>query len=621
MLSKYTHGCFSVGFTLILGMFLASCASTNPASNHEVFFDSAMNDHNRAPASMSPPPNAAEAANSLDPLSVRTQADYYFSLGESFSLDGNHQKAVEAFKMVLVYDPDSARVHLRLSAEYVKLGMVSEALEQAQISVQKDPKFADGHLLLGGLLSTMKIYDKALDEYQKVLKIDPQNTEAPLYIGAVYAEQKKYDKAVKFFQELGNNDNFSTPWVAYYYVGRVRSEQEGKVHQKESEQAYQKAIELKPDYVEAVLALGGVYTANGQDDKAITIYRNYQREYGPNVHLADILAHKYMEQEKYDLAYEQLQILENYADDTLDAKMKMALILIEQKKFKDAVVKLKDVLRQVPESDKIRFYLAAVYEETNQTDDAIEHFLKIPAGSQFYGESRVHAAYLYKQEKKMDEALSVSKEAIEARQDVPQLYAVYASILDEKGNDKEAKKVLTTALEKFPDNVQLVFFMGTVQDRLGEKDQVVATMKKVVEMDPNHVQGLNYLAFTYAESDKNLEDAEKLARRALEIEPNDGFIQDTLGWVLYKRGDVKASIKFLEAAVKNQPNESIIAEHLGDAYYKNQLVEKARLMYRHAAELESDETKSKAIRAKITALDRQQMQLSSERKPASADEP
>jgi tetratricopeptide (TPR) repeat protein len=620
MLSRYTHGCFSVVLALIMGTLLASCASS-PTSSREVFFDSAMNDHNRAPASMSPPPNAGEASSSVDPLSMRTQADYYFSLGESYSLDGDHQKAVDAFKMVLVYDPNAAQVHLRLSAEYVKLGLVSEALTQAQLAVQKDPEFADAHLLLGGLYSTMKVYDKALTEYQTVIKLDPQNTEAPLYTGAVYAEQKKYDKAVKFFQELANNDNFTTPWVAYYYVGRVRSEQEGKKYEKEAEKAYQKAIGLKPDYLEGVLALGGVYTAEGHDDKAVTLYRNYQREYGPNVHVADILSRKYMEQEKYDLAYEQLQIIESYADDTLDAKMKMALILIEQKKYPDAIAKLKDVLRQVPESDKIRFYLAAVYEEINQPENAIEHFVKIPAGSQFYGEARVHAAYLYKEEKKLDDALSVAEDGIKARQDLPQLYTLYASLLDEKGNDKEAKKVLTTALEKFPDNVQLTFFMGTVQDRLGEKDQVVSTMKKVIEMDPNHVQGLNYLAFTYAESDKNLDDAEKLARRALQMQPNDGFILDTLGWVLYKKGDIKGSIRYLEAAVKNQPNESIIAEHLGDAYYKNQLVEKARQMYRHAAELETDQTKSKAILAKISALDRQQLPLSSDRKPASADEP
>jgi tetratricopeptide (TPR) repeat protein len=299
--------------------------------------------------------------------------------------------------------------------------------------------------------------------------------------------------------------------------------------------------------------------------------------------------------------------------------MRMALVLIEQKKYEKAVVKLKEVLRQVPESDKIRFYLAAIYEEMGKSSEAIENFSRIPAESQYYGESIVHAAYLLKQAKQVEAAIDMVKEGLAKRQDVAQFYSIYASLLDEKGEYQQAAKILADGSEKFPDNVQLQFFLGTIQDRLGDKSQVVEHMKKVIEMDPNHVQGLNYLAFTYAESNKNLEDAEKLARRALEIEPNDGYIQDTLGWILFKKGKFAESIKVLESALKNQPNEAIIAEHLGDAYTKHQLVEKARQMYQRAADSETDVTKAREIRAKITALDKQEIQTS-DRKPASTSE-
>jgi Tfp pilus assembly protein PilF len=187
------------------------------------------------------------------------------------------------------------------------------------------------------------------------------------------------------------------------------------------------------------------------------------------------------------------------------------------------------------------------------------------------------------------------------------MYAVYASLLDEKKDYGTASDVLKMGIEKFPDQVQLRFFLGTIQDRLGNKDQVINNMKLVIEMDPNHVQGLNYLAFTYADSDKNLEEAEKLVRRALELEPQDGYILDTLGWVLYKKGQFNESIKILESAYKHQPNESIIAEHLGDAYNKHQMVEKARQMYQKAAETESDDEKLKEIRAKISSLQKQEL--------------
>lgn len=619
MLSKKTVNLAAIASSL----FFVGCASQTVSTSvggHGVFYDSAMDDHNRAPASMVPPHYVADGVESnLDPVYMRTQADFHFSMGEAQSLDGNHQKAIESFKMVLVYDADAPQVNLRLAAEYVKMGMVTEALERAELAVKKDPKFVDGKLLLGGLYSTLKVYDKAIVQYEQVLKLDAGNTEAPMYLGAVYAEMKNYDKAVKYFEKLAKDEDYTSPHLAWYYIGRIRTEQGGKNFLKAGETAFKKAIEIKPDHVESVLALGQLYTKLEQEPRAVELYKNFQRERGPNARLAEILANNYLEQEKYEEALEQFEVLERYGDDSLNAKVKIALILIEQKKYAPAIDKLKDVLKQVPDSDKIRFYLAAVYEEIGRGEEAIEHFQKVPSESQYFGEAMVHATYLLKQGKKVDKALSLIEKSMQARQDIPQFYAINASLLDEKSEYKKAIGVLEKGAEKFPDNVQLHFFLGTVNDRLGNKDAVVAAMNKVIEMDPNHVQGLNYLAFTYAEADKNLDVAEKLVRRALEIEPKDGYILDTLGWILFKKGQFSDSVKVLEAAYKFQPEESIIAEHLGDAYNKAQLLDKAKFMYQKAAESESDEQKVKAIRQKITALEKQELRLSSDRTPASVE--
>jgi Tfp pilus assembly protein PilF len=126
-------------------------------------------------------------------------------------------------------------------------------------------------------------------------------------------------------------------------------------------------------------------------------------------------------------------------------------------------------------------------------------------------------------------------------------------------------------------------------------------------LDPKHVQAMNYLAFTWAEGNTNLNEAEKMARGALAVDAKDGYIMDTLGWILYKQGRFNEAVKVLEAAYKHQSSVSIIAEHLGDAYYRHQMVEKAKKMYMKAAELESDTKKVETIRAKITAIEKQQI--------------
>ena len=73
--------------------------------------------------------------------------------------------------------------------------------------------------------------------------------------------------------------------------------------------------------------------------------------------------------------------------------------------------------------------------------------------------------------------------------------------------------------------------------------------------------------------DMHLKDAEALARKAHQLDPKDGYVLDTLGWILYKQGRFPEAIRMLEAAFSYQSGVSVIAEHLGDAYMKQALVE------------------------------------------------
>ncbi|XGC81044.1 tetratricopeptide repeat protein [Bdellovibrio bacteriovorus] len=603
---------------LLLLLNLTACASfTTNETDKAPYYEASFDDKNRAPASFAPAVVAADGTATLDPLYMRTQADYYFAAGEAYSLDGNPAKAIESFKMTLVYDQESPAVSMRLAAEYLKQGMISESLTQAQEAVKKDEKNIEARLLLGGLYSSLKIYPKALAEYNAVLKLQPSNTEAPLYIGALYSEQKQSDKAVQYFESLLKNSEYATPHLAHYYIGRVRLEQADGKFQKAAEASFKKAIELKPDFSDAVISLGMLYTKQKNEAKALAMYREFQKENSPSSRIAEILAQHYIEKGDYEKAYEQLEIVEADSDEPLNVRMKMALILIEQKRFDTAVVKLQEVLKEAPDSDKVRFYLAAVYEEMQKSELAIKEYRKVPVSSTYFGEAVVHAAYLLKGLGRLDEAIEVAQTGLKDRHDQPQVYAIYASLLDEKNDYKAAAKILEQGLEKFPENAQLRFYFGTINDRLGNKDVVVREMKKVLEVDPNHVQGMNYLAFTYAEMNTNLPEAETLARKALAIEPKDGYVLDTLGWILYKQNKFAESIKFLEAAHKYQATVSIIAEHLGDAYFKQSMVDKAKRMYHKAADLETDKKKVEEIRNKIFAIERQE--LANPRLPASVD--
>ncbi len=597
-----------------------SSSTTRSESGEASYYDASMNDHNQAPRSMTPPKTVDEGDKSQDPVYLRTQADYHFAVGESLSLDGQNEKAIESFKTVLIYDPESALVRMRLATEYVRVGLISQAVEQAEKSLAKNPKSVEGRLLLGGLYSTLKVYPAAVKQYEAVLKLDPNNNDALLYLGAVFAEQKQYDKAVKYFETLLKDPEFKNPYLVYYYSGRIYLEQGSDANMKKAEIAFKKALENKPDYFDAVAALATLYQKQGRRDKVIAAYKTFQKHSATNPKAAEYLAQVYMESEDYDLALEQLQIIEANSEENLNAKIRIALIYIEKKEYPVAIQKLNEVLAQAPDADKVRFYLAAVYEESKDFPNAINEYAKVPEASPYYGESVVHGAYLLKVLKHSDEAIDVVKKGLEVRKDIPQLYSLYASLLDEKKDYVTAQTMLKGAVEKFPENTQIRFFYGTILDRLGKTSETIDAMKEVLEIDKNHVQALNYLAFTYAEQNMHLDEAESLAKQALASSPDDGFVLDTMGWIQFKRGKPEVAVRYLETAQAKQPQESIIAEHLGDVYFRLQLTQKAKVMYEKAAEIETDQKKQKEIRAKISSTERQLFK-NSDRAPASVSEP
>lgn len=594
-----------LGIAAVFSIFITACASMVESNRDaKTYHESAFNDLNPAPAQFAPKPISNSEQTTLDPLYMRTQADYYYASAEAFSFEGSRQKAIEAFKMTLVYDADSPTVRLRLAAEYLKSGLISEALEQAQIVTKQNPENVSARMLLGGIYTALKLYPKATEQYELVLKIDPKHLEAPLYLGAVYSELKQYDRSVKYFELLLKNPEYQTPHYIHYYIGRVRVEQGGQPFQKVAEAQFKKALQIKPSFVDAAIALSSLYSKQKKEEQAMSLLHDYQKNQGPHPKVAEILSQYYVENGKYDEAYEQLEILEENADDPLNVKLKMALILIEKKMYTKATAKLEDILKEAPESDKIRFYLAAVYEESRRDEDAIEQFSRIPVTSKFYAESVIHMAYLLRAQGKLEQANDKIEIALKEKKDQPQLYLMHASLLDELKQYQRASDILEKAMQSFPEDVQMRFYFATMQDRLGKKDKLIVEIKKVLEMNPNHVQGLNYLAFTWAEMGTELDKAEELARRAVKLEPEDGYILDTLGWILFKKGKVTESIKYLEVAHKFQPTVSVIAEHLGDAYYKQALIEKALLMYNKALDLETDTKKAEEIKSKISAIDK-----------------
>lgn len=599
-------------------IFIAFIAASGCSSWHysapSVYKSSLYDVRGDAPSSLALPTDQVE----IESVQNQSKADYHFTVAEGYSLQGDWAKAIENYKLNLVYDASSFRTHFRLASEYVRAGLVTQALEHCEQALKLKPDFAEAHVLQASLHSVLGLHDKARLAYEELLKVNPENEEAEILLGATYLDEGKLDKAVQYFEKLAKGSKKSH--IVWYYLGKTYLMKKGAAFLPKAEAAFKTSLKIESNFVQSVIELGSILEKQKKDKEAIALYESFQNEHGPDVSVAESLVQSYLLAENYEKAYEHLKTIIELDQGNLNAQLKMAFILVDQKKYKEAIPLLETILSQTPDSDRVRFYLGAVYEEVKDYRAAIQQFKEIPKTSKYFADATMHIAYLFKLLEEPNSAIALLEKNLDFLDDNPKVYSLYASFLDGQKLFKESQVVLEKAHDKFPKDVQIIYQLGAVYDQLGLPDRTVEKMEQLIVLDKNHVEGLNYLAYLYADKTKNLEVAEKLARRALTLRPNDGFILDTLGWVLYKQNKMSDAIKTLEKAHQLESNESIIAEHLGDVYFKIALPQKAREMYERAVQNEQNETNVKKLRTKIDTVEERlqtERNLQKLRQPAS----
>ncbi len=119
-----------------------------------------------------------------------------------------------------------------------------------------------------------------------------------------------------------------------------------------------------------------------------------------------------------------------------------------------------------------------------------------------------------------------------------------------------------------------------------KQSEAQARYEKVVLMDPRAAVAANNLAWIYAESGNNLDEALKLAQTARLQLPSSPEVSDTLGWVYYKKGLPSLAVPIFRESVDKSPKNAVYRYHLGLAYAKSGHLEDARKALEQALALD-----------------------------------
>lgn len=531
--------------------------------------------------------------------------------GKELLLKGEFEQALPFLEQACKADPKSSLVNSQLAETYLRLNQIEKAEEFGKKAVELEPGNADYRSTLAGIYASLKKYDEAKDQYKKIIELDPSNTKAPLLIGILEAEKGQLVEGIETLSRIleENPENI----MALFYRAKMHIEQDNVEKAKAD---LDKALTLKPNFVEAGTALGIIHEKLSNTEEAIKVYSRIQGTGSFKKRLAQL----YLQSNQIDKALNELLEYQKAEPDDYTARVKIGLIYFEKKDLINARKVFEGILKEEPTADNVRFYLAWVLEEAKELNLALTEFKKVKSDSTLFKESSLHIGFILKEQKKFDEGLKFSKKLIDSNANEEEYFDMHASFLEAKREFAKSLQVVENALVMFPKSEKLAYFKGVLQEKNGNLAGAIATMKSLVSMNPNNYHALNFVAYLYAESGENLEEAESLVKKAMSLKPNDGFIEDTLGWVLFKKGNIKESQQALERAVALQPEEAIIIEHLGDVYERQKEYSKAKEFYKKAVQLAAKKDKDlvRKVEKKIASLSKGVADLPNEKRLPSA---
>jgi len=542
-------------------------------------------------AQPSPPVFLPDPSNSST-LSAEAEAIYSFLAARELLQEQKPEEAASALERAVAIEP-TPELYIELGNLYWRSSRFADALLLLRQGLDKYP---DSELLLSTLAKTYAAqgrFDDAvlvLDDYRKK---HPDRIEL-IHEAALYRmEQGQYGEAVDRLSAIPEDE--VTP-TTHFLLGKGFF---GLGLYDRAVDAFDKAVTEDPEYIDAWIELGLTYEAQKNFINAESIFSQLVESGIDNQQIVFRLVDLNLKLNNPDKS---LAYVLQYTDD-LALTLEAANLFMNLSFYDHAAQLLDPLAAKTPIPDSALFYLAVLeYEGRDNPDRALTYLEAIPVNHPHHERSLIFRIHLLYQKGEKDEARHLCRTAMGLFPRQPEFHIIMAELLEHDGQFPQALEVLEKAAGQWPDNTTITYRAGLVHDRMGDRDQAMKMMEKVIAKHPEHPDALNFLGYSLAEQERDLERALLLIENALKIRPDNGYFVDSLAWVYYKMKKFKRAWKEIKRAVELTDTDPVIWEHYGDIARSLKLMAEARKGYLRALELGGDN--AAAVRSKLGDLGR-----------------
>jgi tetratricopeptide (TPR) repeat protein len=313
----------------------------------------------------------------------------------------------------------------------------------------------------------------------------------------------------------------------------------------------------------AVLA-GGIFQRAGQKDEAQAVYDLYAKRHSASQLLEPTLARlKSGKPPPRDIADARAGAAEALFD---------ASGIVGRQNNRDTALVLGQLgLYLRPDFPPLQILVGDMLENAERWADANRFYQAIDRADPLAVTARLGIARNLDRLDRFDEAQAALRQMAADRPNDPEPFSELGDLLRRHERFGEAVEAYDQAVARIgipqPRHWRLLYARGIALERSKQWSRAEADFLEALRFEPEQPFVLNYLAYSWVEQGKNLEKAETMLRKAVELQPNDGYIIDSLGWVMFRLGRYDEAVVHLERAVEIRPEDAAINDHLGDAYW------------------------------------------------------
>jgi tetratricopeptide (TPR) repeat protein len=246
-------------------------------------------------------------------------------------------------------------------------------------------------------------------------------------------------------------------------------------------------------------------------------------------------------------------------------------------------------------------FLGQISEDRKDDAKAKDWYAKVGPGDQYIN-AVTRRAILMSKAGQLDEARALLQSvAVTGDRERMALTSAEAQMLSQAKRTDEAFKVLDDAVQKTRNTPDFLYEHALAAEKINKMDVMEQSLRRLIELRPDAAHAYNALGYSFADRNLQLPEARQLIVKALELKPDDPHILDSMGWVLYRQGELDKAREYLEKALKISPEVDVLV-HLGEVLWAQGRQSEAIKYWQDARKLEpnNDSLKETLARLKVS---------------------